>query len=72
MSSIIRATCGILPKEKHAKTDIQYIKPFYNMMKIEGFEEKGLGLLLTMPFTVQKQGLYQRVACRRVGRQILR
>ena len=44
-----------IAKEKHAKTDIQYIKPFYNMMKIEGFEEKGLGLLLTMPFTVQNK-----------------
>lgn len=41
-----------IAKEKYAKNDSQYIEPYYNMMKIIGFDEKGESLLLTMPFTI--------------------
>ncbi len=44
-----------IAKEKYAKNESQYIEPYYNMMKIEGFDEKGESLLLTMPFTIQNK-----------------
>lgn len=44
-----------IAKEKYAKNESQYIEPYYNMMKIKGFDEKGESLLLTMPFTIQNK-----------------
>lgn len=44
-----------IAKEKYAKGDSQYIEPYYNMMEIEGFDELGESLLLTMPFTIQNK-----------------
>ena len=44
-----------IAREKYAKNEGQYIEPYYNMMKITGFDEKGASLLLTMPFTIQNK-----------------
>lgn len=44
-----------IAKERYAKNESQYIEPYYNMMKIKGFDEKGESLLLTMPFTIQNK-----------------
>lgn len=44
-----------IAKEKNGKNDTQYIEPYYNMMEITGFDEKGESLLLTMPFTIQNR-----------------
>lgn len=44
-----------IAKEKYAKNDSQHIEPYYNMMKITGFDDKGESLLLTMPFTIQNK-----------------
>ncbi len=44
-----------IAREKYAKNEGQYIEPYYNMMKITGFDEKGESLLLTMPFTIQNK-----------------
>ncbi|MBE7026483.1 MAG: UPF0182 family protein [Ruminococcaceae bacterium] len=44
-----------IAREKYANNEGQYIEPYYNMMKIKGFDEKGESLLLTMPFTIQNK-----------------
>lgn len=41
-----------IAKQRYSKTESQYIEPYYNMMQIRGFDEKGPGLLLTMPYTM--------------------
>lgn len=41
--------------EKNGKSDPKYIEPYYNMMKVEGFDTQGESLLLTMPFTIQNK-----------------
>ena len=38
--------------EKLAENDAQYIVPYYNMMPLQGLEENGTSLYLTMPFTI--------------------
>ncbi len=38
--------------EKSGEKDTQYIVPYYNMMQLQGLEENGVSLYLTMPFTI--------------------
>lgn len=44
-----------IAREKYARGESQYIEPYYNMMKITGFDYNGESLLLTMPFTLQNK-----------------